>query len=198
MGNASGERHSLAAAIRVSTERLAEVDPDALALVRVGAFLAPEPIPADVLSRPVPTTGDRLPPELEALTVAVTSPVAAHRSLGRVGSYGLARIVASAPNSAPRTLPLIVPMPRRCWSRRIQVTEQTRPAGRAGHGSCPTCWPPIRPPAPALNCGTWPARPPGTSIAEVMFTRPVTWPSISTSGGVNSSEQTTGTPCGSL
>ncbi|MGH3799122.1 MAG: FxSxx-COOH system tetratricopeptide repeat protein, partial [Pseudonocardiaceae bacterium] len=83
---------SLAAAIRVSIDRLAEVDPVALALVRIGAFLAPEPIPADILIRPIATTGSHWPPELETLTAAVASPVAAHRSLGWVGSYGLARI----------------------------------------------------------------------------------------------------------
>ncbi len=83
---------SLAAAIRVSTDRLAEADPVALALVRIGAFLAPEPIPADVLIRPIAATGCSRPPELDALTAAVASPVAAHRSLGWVGSYGLARL----------------------------------------------------------------------------------------------------------
>ncbi|MGH3898103.1 MAG: FxSxx-COOH system tetratricopeptide repeat protein [Pseudonocardiaceae bacterium] len=83
---------SLAAAIRVSTDRLAEVDPAALALVRIGAFLAPEPIPADVLTVRITATGCNRPPELEALTAAVASPVAAHRSLGRIGSYGLARV----------------------------------------------------------------------------------------------------------
>jgi Tetratricopeptide repeat len=83
--------HSLAAAIRLSTDRLAEVDPAALALVRVGAFLAPEPIPAEVLTGPVPPERG-WPPELEALTGAVASPVAALRSLGRVGRYGLARV----------------------------------------------------------------------------------------------------------
>lgn len=83
---------SLAAAIRVSIDSLAEVDPTALALVRIGAFLAPEPIPADILTRPLAATGDNWLPELEALTAAVDSPVAAHRSLGWVGSYGLARI----------------------------------------------------------------------------------------------------------
>jgi hypothetical protein len=85
---------SLAAAIRLSTDRLAEVDPAALALVRVGAFLAPEPIPAEVLTGspvPSPPAGGR-PPELEALAVAVASPVAAHLSLGRVGRYGLGRV----------------------------------------------------------------------------------------------------------
>jgi TIR domain/NB-ARC domain len=80
---------SLAAAIRMSTDRLTKVDPAALALLRIGAFLAPEPIPADILTRILVTGDDDRPPELEALTTTVTSPVAAHRSLGRVGSYGL-------------------------------------------------------------------------------------------------------------
>jgi DNA-binding SARP family transcriptional activator len=84
--------HSLAAAIRLATDRLAEVDPAALALVRIGAFLAPEPIPADVLTRPITVAGRELPPELVALTAAVASPVVAHRSLGRIGNYGLARV----------------------------------------------------------------------------------------------------------
>ncbi len=83
--------HSLAAAIRVTIDRLAEVDPTALALVRIGAFLAPEPIPADTLIHPIPTTGHNRPPELDALTAAVINPVTAHRSLGWVGRYGLAR-----------------------------------------------------------------------------------------------------------
>jgi Bacterial transcriptional activator domain/Tetratricopeptide repeat/NB-ARC domain len=83
---------SLAAAIRVSIDRLTEVDPAALALVRIGAFLAPEPIPAEILTRPVAATGGSWPPELKALTAAVASPVAAHRRLGWVGSYGLARL----------------------------------------------------------------------------------------------------------
>jgi hypothetical protein len=84
---------SLAAAIRLSTDRLAEIDQVALAFVRLGAFLAPDPIPADVLTHPIAVTGPNLPPELQALTVAVASPVLAHRSLGRIGGYGLARIV---------------------------------------------------------------------------------------------------------
>lgn len=85
----------LAAAIRMSTDRLAEVDPSALALVRIGAFLAPEPIPAYILTHSISTADDDRPQELEELTATVASPVAAHRSLGRVGSYGLARIVDS-------------------------------------------------------------------------------------------------------
>ncbi len=84
--------HSLAAAIRLATDRLAEVDPAALALLRIGAFLAPEPIPADMLIRPIALVSRDLPPELAALTAAVASPVVAHRSLGRIGNYGLARV----------------------------------------------------------------------------------------------------------
>ncbi|MGH3993808.1 MAG: FxSxx-COOH system tetratricopeptide repeat protein, partial [Pseudonocardiaceae bacterium] len=71
---------SLAAAIRVSTGQLAEVDPVALALVRIGAFLAPEPIPSDVPTRPIAAPGHSQPPELAALIAAVVSPVAVHRS----------------------------------------------------------------------------------------------------------------------
>ncbi|MGH3766103.1 MAG: FxSxx-COOH system tetratricopeptide repeat protein [Pseudonocardiaceae bacterium] len=87
--------HSLAAAIRLGTERLVEADPVALALLRVAAFLAPEPVPADVLIRPIAGPCDvpppPPPPELSALISTVASPVAAHRSLARIGSYGLAR-----------------------------------------------------------------------------------------------------------
>jgi hypothetical protein len=84
--------HSLTAVIWISIERLAEVDPAALAMARIGAFLAPEPIPAEVLTKPVLATSDSLPPELEVLIATVTSPIDAHRSLGRVSSYGLARV----------------------------------------------------------------------------------------------------------
>ncbi|MGH4007489.1 MAG: FxSxx-COOH system tetratricopeptide repeat protein [Pseudonocardiaceae bacterium] len=83
---------SLAAVIRLSTDRLAEIDPAALAMARIGAFLAPEPIPAELLIRAV-TIDNGWPSELEMLAVTVASPVTAHRSLGRIGSYGLARIV---------------------------------------------------------------------------------------------------------
>jgi TIR domain/Tetratricopeptide repeat/NB-ARC domain len=85
--------HSLAAVIRVSTDRLAEVDPAALALARIGAFLAPEPIPTDILIRSIASINDDRPPELKALTTAATNPVAVHHSIGRVSSYGLARTV---------------------------------------------------------------------------------------------------------
>jgi hypothetical protein len=83
---------SLAAAVGVSTDRLAEADPAALGLVRIGAFLAPEPIPAALLTGHIPSADPRWPAELAAVAAAVARPVAAHRSLGRANRYGLARI----------------------------------------------------------------------------------------------------------
>jgi hypothetical protein len=83
--------HSLAAAIRLATDRLDRVDPAAVALVRVGAFLAPEFIPAEVLTRRIPSSSGQ-PQELRALAAAVANPIAALRSLGRIGRYGLARV----------------------------------------------------------------------------------------------------------
>src|SRR5262249_57384071 len=60
---------------------------------RVGsaAYLSPEPYPAEVRTGRVPPAGG-WPAELEALAAVVASPVAAHRSLGRVGRYSLARV----------------------------------------------------------------------------------------------------------
>ena len=75
----------------MSTDQLADVDPAALALVRIGAFLAPDPIPAEMLITEIPFAGSR-PPELDALAAVLTNPIAAHRSLGRIGRYGLARV----------------------------------------------------------------------------------------------------------
>jgi hypothetical protein len=42
--------YSLTAALQLTTDRLAQDGPPALALIRVSAFLAPEPIPAEVLA----------------------------------------------------------------------------------------------------------------------------------------------------
>jgi tetratricopeptide (TPR) repeat protein len=82
----------LAATVGVATASLAEVDPAALGLIRTAAFLAPDPIPASLLTGHAPAADSRWPPELAALAAAVASPVAAHRSLGRVGRFGLARV----------------------------------------------------------------------------------------------------------
>jgi hypothetical protein len=87
-----GHPRSLAAAILLACGRLGEVDPAALALLRLGAFLAPEPIPAGLLVQELPASGQGPQPELAALAAAAANPVAAHRSLGRLGRYGLARV----------------------------------------------------------------------------------------------------------
>lgn len=74
---------SLTAAIRVSAERLAEIDPSALALARIAAFMAPESIPADLILDHVPTCEVGQTAELSALTAMSGSRIAVHRSLGR-------------------------------------------------------------------------------------------------------------------
>lgn len=132
---------SLAAAIRVSTDRLAEVDPAALALVRIGAFLAPEPIPADILTRPITATGHSWPPELEALAAAVASPVAAHRSLGRVGGFGLARIDLGLQLHRLAQAILRNQLPADSTAVYRSYAEALLVAADPGEAWDPTCWP---------------------------------------------------------
>jgi hypothetical protein len=133
---------SLAAAIRVSTDRLAEVNPVALALVRIGAFLAPEPIPADILTRPLPAaTSDSRPPELEALAAAVTSPVTAHRSLGWVGSYGLARIDRGLQLHRLTQAVLRDQLPANATAAYRTYAQALLVAADPGNERDPACWP---------------------------------------------------------
>jgi hypothetical protein len=84
--------HSLAATVTMSADRLAHVDPAALGFLRVGAFVAPDPIPVDLLTRRVRPADPGWPAELAAVAAAGSAPVAAHRSLGQIGRFGLARI----------------------------------------------------------------------------------------------------------
>jgi DNA-binding SARP family transcriptional activator len=132
---------SLAAAIRVSTDRLAEVNPVALALMRIGAFLAPEPIPPDILTRPLPATSDSRPPELEALAAAVTSPVAAHRSLGWVGSYGLARIDRGLQLHRLTQAVLRNQLPTDATAAYRTYAQALLVAADPGNERDPVCWP---------------------------------------------------------
>ncbi|MGH3692625.1 MAG: tetratricopeptide repeat protein [Pseudonocardiaceae bacterium] len=76
----------LAAAVRVSLDRLTREDPAAGQLLTVCAFLAAEPIPVRLFTA---APAGALP---EPLATAVTSTLAFRRCLGRVGRYGLARI----------------------------------------------------------------------------------------------------------
>ena len=76
----------LAASIAVALQRLGDEDRAAVQLLRVCAALAPEPVPADIfITAPV-----RLLPE--PLATVTGSTIALHRSIGRLGRYGLARI----------------------------------------------------------------------------------------------------------
>jgi hypothetical protein len=198
--------HTLAAAIRLSTDRLAEVDPAALALVRVGAFLAPETIPAEILTGRVPPERG-WPAELAALAGAVASPVAAHRSLGRIGRYGMARVqdglrLHRLTQAVLRDqLPADHTTAYRGYAQALLVAadpgnEQDPGRGHAGRGSCPTCWPPTPPAAPARTCATWPSEPRGTCTTAATADRRAISPNTCTWPGAPVLEPTTRTPCG--
>ncbi|MEV0082290.1 FxSxx-COOH system tetratricopeptide repeat protein [Saccharopolyspora sp. NPDC050642] len=75
---------SLAAAVRVSMERLAADEPAAVALLQVCAMFAPEPIPTGWLSRP-----EALPDELAEVA---GDPLAFGKLVARIGRIGLARV----------------------------------------------------------------------------------------------------------
>ncbi|MDX3850287.1 FxSxx-COOH system tetratricopeptide repeat protein [Streptomyces sp. AK02-01A] len=83
-GEAPGYPASLAAATDIATTRLDDNHPDATALLRLGAFLGPEPIPTAWLeaARPRLTTIPGDPDDL----------MWPHASLQHLGRYGLARI----------------------------------------------------------------------------------------------------------
>jgi hypothetical protein len=86
-GTPPGYRVPLAAAIRVSMDKLASEDEAAVQLLRLCAFLAPEPIPADLFTTAHPA--GVLP---EPLATVAASRWALHGILGRIGRYGLATI----------------------------------------------------------------------------------------------------------
>ncbi len=76
----------LAAAVRISLDRLTHEDPAAGQLLTVCAFLAPEPIPTRLVTA---APAGALP---EPLATVAGSTLAFRRCLGRMGRYGLARI----------------------------------------------------------------------------------------------------------
>ncbi|MFJ5155469.1 FxSxx-COOH system tetratricopeptide repeat protein [Streptomyces sp. NPDC088353] len=77
---------SVAAAWNVSLGRLRETRPDALQLLQVCAFFAPEPIEWDLFSA---VRGVSVPQELQA---ALDDPVKLGRAVREIGRYALARI----------------------------------------------------------------------------------------------------------
>ncbi|AOR36108.1 hypothetical protein BFF78_38175 [Streptomyces fodineus] len=78
--------HSVAAAWNVSLGRLRETRPDALQLLQVCAFFAPEPIEWDLFSA---VRGISVPQELQS---ALDDPVRLGRAVREIGRYALARI----------------------------------------------------------------------------------------------------------
>jgi hypothetical protein len=82
---------SLAAAITLNVAALSEVDPAAVAILRLCALLAPEPIPVDVIVD-VAQPADPYPRVLEALREVIGKRLARQESIGRIGAYGLARL----------------------------------------------------------------------------------------------------------
>lgn len=82
----SDYNRSVAAAWNVSLERLRESRPDALQLLQVCAFFAPEPIDWDLFSA---VRGISVPPELQS---TLDDPVRLGRAVREIGRYALARI----------------------------------------------------------------------------------------------------------
>ncbi|MFF3864208.1 FxSxx-COOH system tetratricopeptide repeat protein [Micromonospora sp. NPDC001898] len=86
---------SLAATIAVSTGRLADVDPASLAILRLCAFLAPAPVPVDLLAAIVQFEAATQEDDswgLAPLTAVIDKPMPRARSVGRIGDYGLAKV----------------------------------------------------------------------------------------------------------
>jgi len=77
----AGYPQPLAAAVTMAADRLAADDPAARQLLTLCAYFAPEPIPLDLFTGPLPT---------EVAAVA-DSPLALARTAGRLTRYGLAR-----------------------------------------------------------------------------------------------------------
>ncbi|WP_412753767.1 FxSxx-COOH system tetratricopeptide repeat protein [Krasilnikovia sp. M28-CT-15] len=81
---------SLAAAVTLSVNALSEDDPAALAILRLCAFLAPEPISGDLIAA-IAAHGP-CPELLVPLQAEIDKPLARQRHIGRISVYGLARI----------------------------------------------------------------------------------------------------------
>ncbi|GIE29594.1 ATP-binding protein [Actinoplanes italicus] len=82
---------SLAAAITLNVAALSEADPAAVAILRLCALLAPEPIPVDVIVEVARPT-DLYPQVLETLREVIGRPLVRQESIRSLGAYGLARL----------------------------------------------------------------------------------------------------------
>lgn len=77
---------SLAAAVSVAVRRLAAEDPAAAQLLRVCAFLAPEPVPVEFVTA---SPDGVLPPPLASVAGSVFE---VRRAMGRISRFGLGRV----------------------------------------------------------------------------------------------------------
>jgi tetratricopeptide (TPR) repeat protein len=84
---------SLGAAITMSLTALSQEDPAAAAILRLCAFLAPEPIPVDLIAE-IARPASSYPEALAAARDTIGKPLARQAHIGRIGAYGLARIGA--------------------------------------------------------------------------------------------------------
>jgi hypothetical protein len=90
-GHAAGYPGSLAAAIQVCLDKVIADDPAAVQLLQIGALLAPEPVPLDLL---FPGAPDVLP---DPLAAAAASGLALAACVARLGRYGLVTLGPDGP-----------------------------------------------------------------------------------------------------
>ncbi|WP_422752376.1 FxSxx-COOH system tetratricopeptide repeat protein [Micromonospora sp. WMMD708] len=90
-GQPAGYPHSLAAAATLSTAGLGARDPAALAVLHLCAFLAPEPVPTDLVIT-IARHADLQLEILAPLAQIVDKPLQRQRSISAVGASGLARV----------------------------------------------------------------------------------------------------------
>jgi TIR domain/Tetratricopeptide repeat/NB-ARC domain len=83
-GTPASYSRSLAATVTDAAARLADAEPAAAALLQLSAFFGPEPIPASFFTAAV-----QLPSTLADIAA---DPMRLYRALGRISSYGLARL----------------------------------------------------------------------------------------------------------
>jgi len=130
---------SLAAATELIADRLATEDPAAAELASLCAFLAPAPIPEELIT----TATGELPGQLAA---RAADPLAWHQTLAHLARQSLARIdhrglqihnsprPFSAPVSPLPRLPPPAPGPRQSWPPATRVTRPIPSLGPSGHG----------------------------------------------------------------
>ncbi|MEU4220332.1 FxSxx-COOH system tetratricopeptide repeat protein [Actinoplanes sp. NPDC026623] len=82
---------SFATAVTLSLAALSGADPAAVAILQLCAFLAPGPVPVDLIVE-VAASGEPCPQALSAARDVMSHPVARQRTIGRLGAFGLARL----------------------------------------------------------------------------------------------------------